>query len=95
MIQLRSANSILKMQNTSQCQACQLSTFKIDWLPPKGCGSQSGSTIASCVFAARTLIQKVVKALIKCGEWGKLLCISSKTSLVKLLALPFLALHIW
>ncbi len=95
MIQQRSANSILKMQNTSQCQACQLSTFKIDWLPPKGCGSQSGSTIASCVFAARTLIQKVVQALIKCDEWGTLLYISSKESLVKILTLPRLAIHIW
>ena len=28
-------------------------------------------------------------------EWGKLLCISSKMSLVKSLALPLLALHIW
>jgi hypothetical protein len=93
MLQQLLADHIIEMQSARQRLACNLSPLKVDGLKPETSSNQSGRSIACGVFSLRTLIQKIMQALVERHAWGELIQIISKASLVILLASQILVLH--
>lgn len=93
MIQQLRTDHIIEIQNARQRLARNLSPLKVGGHQPKISSNQSSRSIARGVFSLRTLIQKLMQALVERPAWGELIQITSKANLVILLASQILVLQ--